>query len=191
MFAIHAVFQALSRTLLSAWRVALGAALVVFTVSSPTMGYAQQTMNAPALTSEGIALTADELGPEWSLAEHQTRPFEEGTSLYDVRYSAASGRVVRLTTAVTSSPQLAEGAYERRSRVARKWEDQQCLQQRANLTRFLMELPPDGGRTTRKEGVLRWHEGEDRLSECRVWNRGIVEHPSELAQRRLEGARHT
>ena len=58
-------------------------------------------------------------------------------------------------------PQLAEGTHEGRSLFALTGEDDQCLQQRTHLARFLRELPPDSRRTTRQEGVLRWDHGQD------------------------------
>ena len=77
-------------------------------VVRPGLGYAQQTMNAQPLTSEGIALTAAELGPEWSQAEHHTEPIEGGAHLAFYMFSAPTGRAVRLATAVTIDPRYAE-----------------------------------------------------------------------------------
>ena len=84
------------------------AATIALAFLTPTRGYAQQTMNAQPLTSDGIALTAVDLGPEWSMTEHHSFTLEDGTVVYQVTYSAPSGRAVRLTTAAATSPELAE-----------------------------------------------------------------------------------
>lgn len=102
--------QSLFRTWSSArrWLTAASIAVVVLAMMNPTLSYAQQTINAQALTPEGIALTAAELGPEWSLADHHSTSLEDGTNLYEAVYTSPAGRGLVLTTAVTSSPEFAE-----------------------------------------------------------------------------------
>jgi len=82
--------------------------LGVVALSNPSLGYAQQTMNAQALTPEGVALTATDLGPEWSVAAQNTETLADGTKLSYTRFSSASGRAVNLTTAVAPNPDYAE-----------------------------------------------------------------------------------
>jgi hypothetical protein len=82
--------------------------LLVMSLMSPALGYAQQTMNAQALTPEGIALSAAELGPEWSIGEHHSATLPGGSVVYDVIYTAASGRGVELFTDVSASADLAD-----------------------------------------------------------------------------------
>jgi hypothetical protein len=81
-------------------------ALVLITV--PTLSYAQQTMNAQPLTPQSIALTAQEIGPEWSVRTQSTDRVE-GFDLYGVIYTSPSGRAVRITTAVATNDQMADG----------------------------------------------------------------------------------
>ena len=56
-------------------------AISLVALTGPASGHAQETMNAQALTSEGITLTAAELGPEWSLVAHHTETLQSGTRL--------------------------------------------------------------------------------------------------------------
>ena len=56
-------------------------ALRLLVLGNPSPGYAQQTINAQALTAEGIALTPADFGPEWSVAAHDTRTLEDGSHL--------------------------------------------------------------------------------------------------------------
>jgi hypothetical protein len=82
--------------------------LSLIALGNPGISHAQQTMNAQALTPEGIALSATELGPEWSVAQHNTSTLDDGSQMSQTRFSAPSGRVVNLTTVVAVSPQEAE-----------------------------------------------------------------------------------
>jgi hypothetical protein len=75
---------------------------------NPMLTHAQQTMNAQKLTPDAIALSAPELGPEWSVASDQEETLDDGTQLAELRYSAASGRQVLLTTGVAPSVDYAE-----------------------------------------------------------------------------------
>jgi hypothetical protein len=84
--------------------------LFCFAFASAQLGYAQATsptINAQPVTGENIALTAAELGPEWSMTSHSAQTSNDGTQIYRVGYSAPSGRQVHLTTAV-ATPELAE-----------------------------------------------------------------------------------
>src|SRR5262249_40055153 len=89
------------------WR-SLLIALAAIVVAAPALPLAQQTMNAQPLTPQGIALTAQDLGPEWSVASQKTDELVEGTPMYTAIYRSPSGRVVRITTAVATSVDLAE-----------------------------------------------------------------------------------
>jgi hypothetical protein len=79
-------------------------AATLATATGSTVGYAQQTMNAQPLTPESIALSAAELGPEWSQVKHTSDSLPNGTQLGYWMYSAPSGRVINLTTAVAPNP---------------------------------------------------------------------------------------
>lgn len=84
----------------------LASGLLVF--ANPMLGHAQQTMNAQPLTPDTIAVSAADLGPEWSVASHQGQTLDDGTPLSNFRYSAASGRQVLLTTALAPNPDYTE-----------------------------------------------------------------------------------
>lgn len=88
------------------WRIMAAATLVLALVSS-SVGYAQQTMNAQTLTPQGVALTAAELGPEWTEVSRNSSSFQ-GSLRYDVIYASPAGRTIDLTTVVASSTDLAE-----------------------------------------------------------------------------------
>jgi hypothetical protein len=75
---------------------------------NPMLSHAQQTMNAQKLTPDTIALSAADLGPEWSVASHQEQTLDDGSQLANFRYSAASGRQLLLTTAVAPGVNYAE-----------------------------------------------------------------------------------
>jgi hypothetical protein len=75
---------------------------------NPMLTHAQQTMNAQQLTPDTIALSAPELGPEWSVASHHGQTLDDGSQLAEFRYSAASGRQLLLTTGVASGVDYAE-----------------------------------------------------------------------------------
>jgi hypothetical protein len=84
-------------------------ALAAIVVAAPGLVYAQQTMNAQPLTPQSLALTATDLGPEWTASAQNTEVLEGGTPIYTVIYRSPSGRSVRITTAVATSVDLAEG----------------------------------------------------------------------------------
>jgi hypothetical protein len=88
------------------WRRALVIPLAAIVVAFPAAGYAQ--INAQPLTPQAIALTAQDLGPEWTMTSQQSDEID-GTTMYRVVYSSPSGRAVRIQTAVTTSVDLAEG----------------------------------------------------------------------------------
>jgi hypothetical protein len=75
---------------------------------NPMVTEAQQTMNAQQLTPDTIALSAPELGPDWSVASDQAETLGDGSALAHIRYSAASGRRLFLTSAVAPSADYAE-----------------------------------------------------------------------------------
>jgi hypothetical protein len=62
---------------------------------------------AQSATAKGIALTAQELGPEWTQSSESSEAFE-ATELHTVYFDAPSGRSIRIVTAVASSVDLAE-----------------------------------------------------------------------------------
>jgi hypothetical protein len=80
---------------------------LILALATPALSFAQQTMNAQPLTPQGLALAAPELGPEWSVGEHHSSTVE-GADVYQVVYTAPSGRMVRVTTAVAPDSDYAE-----------------------------------------------------------------------------------
>src|SRR5262245_27591178 len=81
--------------------------LLAMAFALPGSVFAQQTMNAQVVTAQGIALTAAEIGPEWTETRHVARRIN-GFDRYDVYFSAPSGRAMLISTAVADTPELAE-----------------------------------------------------------------------------------
>jgi hypothetical protein len=67
----------------------------------PMVSYAQ------SYTATSIALTPQELGPDWTLTSSSTDQFA-GTELREAIFDSPSGRGIRITSAVASSTDLAE-----------------------------------------------------------------------------------
>src|SRR5262249_35119139 len=86
---------------------ALALALALSVGAMPLAGYAQPLVVAQSYTATSIALTPQELGPEWTLTSSAIDTFA-GTELRAGVFKSPSGRAIRITTAVASSTDLAE-----------------------------------------------------------------------------------
>ena len=96
------------RTRRSLFTTMLAIVVVVASLSlSPALSYAQPTTNAQALTPEGLAVSATELGPDWTVSGQQSFSLA-GSGLYRVVYTTSSGRVAQFATGVAANVDLAD-----------------------------------------------------------------------------------
>src|SRR5215831_3664452 len=80
---------------------------LVFAITQSAPAIAQQTTNSQSITPERFALTATDLGPEWSLREQHVNTID-GVDSYQVIYASVAKSTLQLTTALAGTPHSAE-----------------------------------------------------------------------------------